>query len=669
MEAPPQLDDEGNFTLFGTDSATGRVESDHDWRRVPGPPWRVDLSPFCAVDFETYYAGKYALGELSTWDYVTDVRFNAYLVALERWDGAAWWRWVGHPSLAPWADLPDWWLSHNAAFDELVHRRLRDLQIIPNLGPRVWDCTSDLAAYLQLDRGLDRCAPELIGEQADKSVRAKAKAAGAGGTELRDYAGTDGRQCAWIGSKWLPHWPERERELSRLQRHANWRGIYLDLPLMAAARKRMAAVQLEVMAQVPWAHRSPVTSIKGVRIECAKLGIPPPPSLSLDEPEVKPWVQRFGKQAPWLPALRRYAKARQIEAHIAALQARTRKDGTVPFELIYRKAPHTARWQSGSGLRMQNLDRDAFEGFHIRHFIHARPGRKLLVADSSQIEPRTLHWLAGDTEFLAKVRAGMSPYEVNARATLGYVDPRPLKATFPDQYALAKASELALGYQAGPAKFVEMAWTYCELELFENERSYSPDLKSFVREGEIAGRDVTGWYVMPSAATSVANFRAKSPLLADKTRGFWMRCENEMRCDVGRDHVVLLPNGERITYFDVTERTASDSHYRPQLWAWVVRHSRNPKQHSDFYGGKLAENRVQRVARELLGHFVIKCQRLERFGYRLLWTSHDELIAEAPIAEAENILAEILSVMSTSPDWARDLPLAAEGRTVEHYFK
>ena len=671
MEAPT-LDDRGNYTLFPTDSADGRVESDVAWRCVPGPPWAVVVPDFCAVDFESYYAGKYNLKDTPLWDYVTHPAFNAYLVALELWCAGEWWRWVGRPELAPWADAArtGQWASHNATFDELVYRRLESLgRVPPGLRPDRWDCTADLAAYFQLDRGLDHVAPELLGEKADKSVRAKARAGSAGGVELRDYAGTDGRQCGWIWAGWSAGWPERERLLSRVQRRAGYHGVWLDQPLMAAARARMAAVQLEVAQSIPWAGRFPVTSPKAVAIECAKLGIPKPPSLSLDEPEVKPWVEQFGKQAPWLEPIRRFTKARQVETHIKQLQARTRRDGTVPFELIYRRAPHTARWQSGGGLRMQNLDRDPFEGFHVRHFIHARPGCKLLVADSSQIEPRVLHWQADDVAFLDAVRKGLSPYEVHARATMGYRDPAPLKKKLPDQYALAKARELALGYMAGAPKFCEMAWTYCELVVFEDERSFSPDLKTFVRERDLHGRDVTDWYVFPSGREAVRDFRAKSPLLADRHIGLWQRCEDAMRRDVGGDHVVELPNGERIFYYDVRERPASNPHYAPELWAWVVRHSRNPKQHSDFYGGKLTENRVQRIARELLCHFTVEMQPLERYGYRLLWTSHDEIIAEAPTPEADHLLAEMLAIMSTSPGWAADLPLAAEGKTADCYFK
>jgi DNA polymerase len=668
----PALDDLGNYTLFGTDSADGRVESDAAWRRVPGPPWTPAVPPFAAVDFETYYAGRYNLKDTPLWEYVTSSAFNAYLVALERWDGREWWRWVGHPALAPWADVAALgrWVSHSAVFDELVYRRLESLGVIPRgRRPEHWNCTAELAAYFQLDRGLDRVAPELLGEAANKSVRAKARAAGAGGAELRDYAGTDGRQCAWIWAGWSPAWPEREQYLARVQRRAGYRGIWLDQPLMARARARMQAVQLEVLAQVPWSHRHPVTSITGVRVECARLGIPPPPSLSLDEPETLPWVRQFGKQAPWLEALRRYTKARQFEAHVVTLQSRLRRDGTVPFELIYRKAPHTARWQHGGRLRIQNLDRDPFEGFHIRHFYHARPGCRLLVADSAQIEPRVLRWQAGDRAFLDAVRRGLHPYEVHARRYMGYADPAPLKKTHPDQYALAKARELALGYQAAAEKFCAMAWTYCELVIFEEERSLSPDLKTFVRESELKGRDVTGWYAFPSGRSAVSDFRAKSPLLTDKRTGLWQRCEDAMRRDVGGDHVVELPNGERILYFDVKERPASNPRYAPELWAWVVRHSRNPKHHSDFYGGKLTENRVQRIARELLCHFTVECQPLERFGYRLLWTSHDEIVAEAPEREAAHLLQAMLEIMSTSPGWAADLPLAADGQVADHYFK
>jgi hypothetical protein len=50
-------------------------------------------------------------------------------------------------------------------------------------------------------------------------------------------------------------------------------------------------------------------------------------------------------------------------------------------------------------------------------------------------------------------------------------------------------------------------------------------------------------------------------------------------------------------------------------------------------------------------------------------TIHDELIAEPPLDRAHQRLAQMLTAMSIAPDWARDLPLKAEGAVMMRYGK
>lgn len=689
------LNDEMTTPLFSLDSLNGRIPSDTKWRRVPGPVWPLPagVPDFYAIDYETYYTAKFSIQnkDLQRWGYIAHPAFNAYLVALELYKDGKFYRWVGHPKDAPWHDLAKikQVVSHEAVFDELVTRRLKKDGIVPADFeiPELWDCTSDMAAYFQLDRGLDRCGRTLIGEVADKSVREKAKAGGAGAEELRNYAADDSRMCAWIWAAHQHRWPELERFCSRLQRRAGYAGVFADQPLMMQAKLKMREVQTSIAKRIPWAGRYPVSSDLGIKLECAKLGITVPPSKSLDDEETLLWNKRHERIFPWLEHIRNYTKAQQVESHIDQMRARTRKDGTIPFELIYRKAPHTARWQSGGGLRMMNLDKDEFEGFNPRWFISCPPSTVLLNADSSQIEPRVLNWLVGDKAFLDACRKGQSPYDAHAVSTMAHIAAvdkngrlARLKDTNPGLYALAKARLLALGYQAGAPKFCEMARTMAGIIVFENEASYCPDIKAkapeFFKASQVADRiernDLAGWSIFPAAVDSVKDFRDKSPLIAGRN-GIWKQTEREMERDDGRDHIVHLPNGERITYYDVRVlRNFNRERNREEktLTAWVIKNSRNPKQHVETYGGKLTENRVQRIARELLAYWIYQSQKqLGPHGFKYRWNVYDEINAYAPKKEAKFLLEGLLGIMSTPPPWAADLPVAAEGHILDHYVK
>lgn len=667
--------------LFALDSVDGAITSDTGWREVEGPrlPVTVQPFPFVAVDYESYYTAGYSLGDLTTWEYVFHPSFNAYLVALERFDGQRWRRWVGQPKDAPWEDLRGLeWVSHRAELDEMVSRKLEKDGLIPRgVIPALYHCTADLAAYLQLDRGLDAVAPLLLGETADKSTRRKAKDGGAGAVELRNYAGQDARQCAWI---WATHhhlWPEIECYLSRMQRHAGWSGVYLNQPMMLEAKAKMRAVMMEIARKIPWSNREKVTGTKGITLECARRQIPPPPSLSLDDPDTVAWQKTHDRDG-WLDNMRRFTKARLIEGQIDLMLSRVRRDGTVPFELVYRKAPHTARWQHTGGLRIQNIDKDEVEGFNARHFLAARPGCSFLIFDLSQIEPRVTNWLVGDEVFLEACRKGQSPYDAHARSTMDYRDPRPLKEFNKGLYALAKARLLALGYQAGAPKFVEMAWDVAQIILFEEECSYSPDLKHFYRAAEIHDRiqrnDLEGWSVFPPAVDSVRDFRDKSPLITAE----WERGEREFRKHVGGDYFVPLPNGEVIRYFDVEEKRSYNDQRRRwegEISAWVIKNSRNPKQKKYLYGGKILENKVQRVSREVLAYHKAEISLFAPRHLWLRWSSHDEIIAECRTENARSLAPEMKRIMSTPPPWAPGLPVACEGAgedhcgIVQHYIK
>ena len=41
--------------------------------------------------------------------------------------------------------------------------------------------------------------------------------------------------------------------------------------------------------------------------------------------------------------------------------------------------------------------------------------------------------------------------------------------------------------------------------------------------------------------------------------------------------------------------------------------------------------------------------------------SHDEIVVVAPKKDAKKCLADMIHIMSTAPEWADGLPLAAEG--------
>ena len=84
------------------------------------------------------------------------------------------------------------------------------------------------------------------------------------------------------------------------------------------------------------------------------------------------------------------------------------------------------------------------------------------------------------------------------------------------------------------------------------------------------------------------------------------------------------------------------------------------------WGGKLTENIVQAVSRDIFSEMILN---IEAAGYPIVWHVHDEVIAEVPTDQADSALEHITELMSTPPEWAPNLPLAAEGAIFERYDK
>ena len=86
---------------------------------------------------------------------------------------------------------------------------------------------------------------------------------------------------------------------------------------------------------------------------------------------------------------------------------------------------------------------------------------------------------------------------------------------------------------------------------------------------------------------------------------------------------------------------------------------------SKIYGGLLTENVVQALSRVIIGEQILKVSE----KYRVVTTTHDEIVAICKKKDADKCLKDMLQIMSTPPAWAPDLPLAAEGGYDVNYSK
>ena len=81
------------------------------------------------------------------------------------------------------------------------------------------------------------------------------------------------------------------------------------------------------------------------------------------------------------------------------------------------------------------------------------------------------------------------------------------------------------------------------------------------------------------------------------------------------------------------------------------------------YAAKCYQRCTQSLARDIMAEHFVKVSK----EYWVAGLVHDELIAVVPNTEVENAVIAVKEIMSTSPVWAPDLPLACEVSTGKRY--
>lgn len=357
------------------------------------------------------------------------------------------------------------------------------------------------------------------------------------------------------------------------------------------------------------------------------------------------------------------------------------RDDRIRGALSYYGAMSTGRWSS-QGPQFQNFGRPLFKlkgdmhdayvdlaksphatslirayGYEpmeylvtgMRHLIAAPAGSQLAASDFASIESVCLFALAGAERKVELLRSGQSLYVDLASKIYG----RPIsKEGDLVEYSVGKIAVLGLGYQMGPPKYQETCrkqGVIVSLDLAEKVvKDYRQDVP------EVAGPNGL-WKCLEGAA-----------LAAMLHPGGWHDAYNVgYRFDKDRDILeCMLPSGRSLYYWNPRVDTVPSRFREGELDlklsynAW--KEGRWQRVHT--YGGKLAENVIQAIARDLMALAML---RLEDAGCRLILTVHDEAVDERPGADhqmMEQIMAEPVS-------WAKGWPIRAEGWTGPRFRK
>lgn len=581
-----------------------------------------------ALDFESYYDKECSIKTLGPLGYFSHPTFDAYMVSIVSDDGT---NFVGHPKDFDWSLLENSIiLSHNASFDQTLYLYGVSQKWWPEVDYAEWHCTADMCAALGLPRSLKGAAAEVFNETISKSTRDNMSGKRWESMdedfkqEVSEYALKDSEWCLRLWQELSDRWSEREREISRVNRKISQRGLPLDQKALKEAQENISRELFETEQAIPWNGERPLLSRKAFDDECIKMGIEPPASLAQTDVDAQKWIKQHGHNYRWIRAVTNWRRINTIKKKLASFDVATMPDGRYYGGLMYYGA-HTGRFSgSGGNLNLQNLSREEMFGVNMRRLIHAPKGRKLVVVDLSQIEVRTLCWLAGDKEMLDTIAKSEDIYEAFAiKFGLWSVDKGSMKQDPALRHAV-KAAVLGSGYGSGPDKVAAM---------------YNLPLKDAERMVSIYRRTMK------------------------KVTSYWSKIKQATRTAhaTGSDLVFELPSGSTLNYGKLKMmRTAKGTQY-------VATPIRNGKrQPLKIWYGLQVENLSQKLARDVFCDHMVK---LDEAGYEIILHVHDEFVVECDEEKAEEVLAEVTRIMSTAPEWIKDLPLSAEGKIMNYYQK
>lgn len=461
--------------------------------------------------------------------------------------------------------------------------------------------------------------------------------------------------------------PAIEWEYWFMDQQSNALGVLIDIPFVKTA--------IEINTRLVGELREAIVSLTGVKN---------PNSV----PQLKAWVleqtgeevKSLGKQylaealsGGLMPKdvnkmlLLRTEASKSSASKFATMLRYAGGDNRIRGLLQFYGANRTGRY-AGRGVQVQNLKRTPHGNLDtakmavikglaellydnvpdlisrlIRTAIVAPEGKSFAVSDFSAIEARVLAWLAGEEWVLEVFRSHGKFYEATAANMFNIPLESVTKGS--DLRAKGKVAALALGYQGASGALIQMGalqegLTEAELPaIVSTWRAANPKIVKFWRQLEDICRH---------AIKNRSGYILRGPYCN-------LRVSYERGC-----LFIELPSGRRLCYYGAALESG-------KITFWGMEQQKKIWIKFSTYGGSLAENVTQAVARDLLVHVMYQLKKHE--GIDVIMHIHDEMVTEAEDSRAEQQLDILNKYMSKAPEWARGLPLQGDGYVSKYYRK
>ncbi len=286
----------------------------------------------------------------------------------------------------------------------------------------------------------------------------------------------------------------------------------------------------------------------------------------------------------------------------------------------------------------------------VRGMVQAPPGYFIVGADYAAIEARVLFWLANCIRGLSLYHKGQDPY-IDMAAVIYAVLYRDIDD---EQRWLGKQAILGCGYGLAHMGFINTCANYG----VEIAKDLAKDTITSYRET---------YHEVPTLWDDLD----KKSMLAVKTGQLTYAANGRIQFKTlrllnGQKFLFMkLPGGRLITYPNVRiEKVKTPWGAMKNAITYSVHVNNQPRREST-YGGKLTENACQAIARDIM---MAGTENADNAGALPFVQVHDELISL--IEEGQFELSEYEDLIcNPMPDWAKGLPLKAEGKVLTRYQK
>jgi len=584
------------------------------------------------IDFETYYDKEYSLTKMTTEEYIRHDQFEVIGVAVKVDNEPTKWASGTKEQIKFWLDQFKWdesfVLAHNTMFDGAI------LSWRFGIKPMAWLdtlCMARATDGLEVGNSLAKLAERYgVGVKGQEVLNALGKRRKDFSPEelqrYAEYCKNDVDLTHKIFLKMGPRFAKKEFKLIDLTlRMFTEPVLELNLPLLEQHLEEVKDRKAKLMSAVETDKDTLMSNPKFAAL-LESLGVDAPRkispttgketwALSKNDDAFKELANHPNEMVQALVAARLGTKSTLEETRTERFIG-IAKRGQMPVPLRYYAA-HTGRWGGDDKLNLQNIPRKSL----LKKAIEPPENHIIINADSSQIEARTVAWIAGETDLVDAFDKGEDVYKIMASAIYN----KPVEEINDNERFVGKTTILGAGYGMGAEKFraqlrvfkVDLPAAECS-RIISVYRSKYQKISNLWKEAQEAIKAIAQGLAAPIGTQTQALSVVKG--------GF------------------LLPSGLLISYPDL--QVDSENQY-----TYASRRGR-----IKIYGGKAVENFTQGIARCAIGEQMLRVAT----KYKVALTVHDSIVVVVPQNQQEEALKYVQTTMRWRPEWCKTLPLNCE---------